>query len=226
MPDANDDQNNGQNQNNDQNNGQNNSSNQGNGGSDSGLQAKIDAAVRDQLAEIKKKLDAAYAQRDEAKAAADANAAKLRELERKSLEAEGKIVESYKLQVEDLTKKLEQLSSENTSLTRDAQLNAALKTLQFKSPRAQDLAYRELAENIVRSPEGKWTTRDGKSIEDAVKAFAEDATNSFLFVQKNSSGSGSGSTEGSSKTQPKKLSEMSQAEVLKLAQEGKLPVRR
>ena len=86
------------------------------------------------------------------------------------------------------------------------------------------MGYREVISQLVQNEKGEWTHRSGVSIKDFVTTFAGDENNSYLFKSKSNSGNGSESQKetNTNKNQRKSLFGMSQAEVLKLAEEGKL----
>jgi hypothetical protein len=191
------------------------------------LEALINAATGTELKGLKEKLDKAYKARDEALGTVDSFKKKEREAEIKRLEDEGKHREAYDLRVQELERENNELKSNNTALSRDNVLTAALAAMPFRNDRSLEMARREIVAELVQNEQGQWVHKTGVAIKDFVKAFAEIEDNAFLFKAKQSSGSGLGTTNSnSSNTTPKKLSELSQAEVLKLAAEGKLPGRR
>lgn len=191
------------------------------------IQALIDKALADQLAETKKNLDKAYAARDEAKAEADKVKAALREAEIEKLNKEGKAAEALQLQLEEERKQKEALKAENTALSRDNQVRQAIQDqgLSFMNGSALEMAFRQVVQSLTRNEKGEWVTMSGASIGDAVKNFAADETNSFLFKAKTNSGAGTNTNNnpnGSTGSKTKSIFDMSQAEVIALAQAGKI----
>jgi hypothetical protein len=188
------------------------------------LEALADAKAEEKLAAIKKKLDDAYARRDEALA----RTKELEDLEKakklKELQEQGKLQEALELQLKEAKDRADKLTQENLNLTRDIQLRNALAGHDFRNESAREMAFRELVGTIVRDSAGNWVSKDGSSISEIVNAFVTSDEHSFLIKQKVSSGSGTGSSgqggEGAAK--PKSLFGMKQADVLKLAAEGKL----
>ena len=190
------------------------------------LEALLDARTDEKLKGIKEKLDKAYAERDEAKGKVQEFTKKERDAEIKRLEEEGKHREAYELQMKEMREQLEALANQNTALSRDNLLTAALAGLPFKNVKAREMAKQEITAELVRNEQGQWVHKSGVSIADFVKAYHDDADHDFMFKQKQSSGMGSGATKPASTGTPKKISEMTQAEVMKLAAEGKLPNQR
>ena len=186
------------------------------------------------LADIKKKLDASYAARDAA--LADAAALKLKEQEavKAKLLEEGKHQELHALQIQEAKDKMALLEAEkkalenrNTELTRDVDLRSALKALTFRNANAAEMAYKEIVGQLVLTDKGTWVHSSGASIADFVTVFSKDENQSFLFKPKNNSGSGQDhNNEKPATNAGKGLAGLSQAEVLKMAAEGKLPQRK
>jgi hypothetical protein len=186
------------------------------------VQAGIDEALKD----IKAKLDKAYGARDEAMAKVKTFEQKEREAELKRLQEEGKHKEAFEMQLAEERAAREALEKRNTELTRDLEVKNALAGYDLRSEKAFDMAYREVTEQLVRNDQGVWVHKSGVSVKEFLKTFAENSDNSFLFKAKVSTGGGSSTTKTSStSSKPKSLFEMSQAEVLQMAREGKLPGR-
>jgi Arc/MetJ-type ribon-helix-helix transcriptional regulator len=187
------------------------------------IQALVQAQVDEQLKEIKSKLDAAYGSRDDAVR----KAAQLEEAEKaarlKALEAEGKHKEVAEMKIASLEEKLKIAEQRNIEYTRDAAVRSALGGLEFRNERSQQMAYRDVVEQLVQDKDtGQWVHRTGVAIKDFVSAFAKDDENSFLFKPKVNSGSGGVATGGIPNLNNKKLLEMTTAEVMALATAGKL----
>lgn len=214
-----------------ENNNNNGDNNQGNSGAEQKpevtpeVQALIDAALAKQLDETKKNLDKAYSARDEAKAEADRVKAALREAEVKQLEKEGKAAEALQLQLEDERKRREAAEAANTTLSRDNAVRQSLQdqSLVFMNGSALEMAFSRIVSSLVRNDKGEWVTLSGASITDAVKVFAADENNTFLFKAKANSGAGTNNNQSNGSPAPNKsVFSMTQAEVIKLAAEGKL----
>jgi hypothetical protein len=78
---------------------------------------------------------------------------------------------------------------------------------------------------LTQNESGVWLHKSGATLDAFIKTFSEDEENAFLYKQKVSSGSGDtgGGRSTTTDGKPKKFSEMSQAEVIKLGEQGKLP---
>jgi len=194
-------------------------------------QDMIDKLVNDRVAEnlkpIKESLNSAYSQRDEALRKAAEYEKEKRDAEIARLKDEGKHKEAFEKQLAEERTAREALEKQNIELSRNVDVRAALTGLNFRNARAVDVAFKEVVEQLVRNEQGTWVHRTGMSITDFVKAFADDEENSFLFKARQSSGSGSGSPNDK-KGVPggkKSIFDYTQAEVLKMAGEGKLPPR-
>jgi hypothetical protein len=189
---------------------------------------RIQKLVDERLKDAKAKLDAAYAARDREKERADQLAQEKRDAELARLEEEGKHQEVYNIRLQEETAKREAAERRNVELTRDMTLKDHLKVLTFRTDKASDMAYQEIVGQLVQNEQGAWVHRSGVSISDFVKTFSEDDNNAFLFKSKQSRGSGTSEAQSSNPVQDKtkSLFEMSTAEVLALAAEGKLPKRR
>lgn len=187
------------------------------------VQERLDTA----LADIKSKLDGAYKQRDE-------NAAKVLEFEAKEkaanlkrLTEEGKHKEAFDLQLAEERATNAMLIRRNTELSRDVNVREALRGYTFRNDKAAEMASKEITANLVQNEAGQWVHRSGISVKDYCDAFSKDEEQSFLFKAKVNSGAGTSTSTGtpSVNTTPKSLFAMSQADVIKLAEEGKLPKR-
>lgn len=177
------------------------------------------------LAPIKANLDNAYAARD----AANAKLAQI-ELERKAaelkrMEEEGKHKEIAEMRLAEAAAKIKALEDTNTNLSRDVAVREAMKAHAFRNAKAADMAYQEIVSHLVKNDQGRWMHTSGVSVSDFVEAFAKDEEQSFLFKPKASSGAGTTTTQSGTTTTSsgkRSLFTMSQAEVLKMASEGKL----
>jgi hypothetical protein len=184
----------------------------------------INRVVEERLAKIKSSLDKAYKERDEAVKRAVALEDAERQARIKALETEGKHKEVAELKLAELQEKLRIAESRVTELSRDSAVRDALTGLEFKNDRSQQMAYRDVIEQLVQDTEtGQWVHRSGVSIKEFVAAFAKDEDNSFLFKPKTNSGAGTGSPSGVPRLDPnKKITQLTSQEILALAQSGKL----
>ena len=189
------------------------------------IQAMIKSAVADAVKDVKVKLDAAYAKRDEALQKVSEFEQKERDLEIKRLQDAGKEREAFELQLAELKANQETLQKRNLELSRDVDTRQALSAFAFRSEKAAKMAFDEVTSQLVQNEKGEWVHKSGVAVKDFVKTFAENEDNAFLFKQKQNSGNGSQNIPPSSKTTKKSLFEMTQDEVLQMAAEGKLPGR-
>jgi hypothetical protein len=184
----------------------------------------INKVVEERLAKIKANLDKAYADRDAAVKKAVALEDEQKQAKMKALEAEGKHKEIAEMKLTELQEKLRIAEGRVTELSRDSTVKDALAGLEFRNERSQQMAYKDVVEQLVQDPEtGAWVHKSGVSIKEFIAAFSKDEENSFLFKPKTNSGSGTGSPSGTPRLDPnKKLTQMTTQEVLALAQAGKL----
>jgi hypothetical protein len=196
--------------------------------SDEDMVAKlVQSRIESELKPIKGKLDNAFKQRDEALAKIAEFERKEREATLKQLEAEGKHKEIYELKLAEERAKNEALSKRNTELSRDVAVRDALKNLVFRNDKAADMAFKDIVANLVQNEAGQWVHRSGISVRDYCDAFSKDDEQSFLFKAKSNSGAGTSTTNTNVPAdtgKSKSLFSKSQAEVLKMAAEGKLGV--
>lgn len=189
------------------------------------IQAMIKSAVADAVKDVKVKLDAAYAKRDEALQKVSEFEQKERDLEIKRLQDAGKEREAFELQLAELKANQETLQKRNLELSRDVDARQALSAFAFRNEKAAKMAFDEVTSQLVQNEKGEWVHKSGVTVKDFVKTFAENEDNAFLFKQKQNSGNGSQNIPPSSNTTKKSLFEMTQDEVLQMAAEGKLPGR-
>ena len=195
---------------------------------DSELIAKIVKERLDtELANIKSKLDGAYKQRDEFQAKAAALEAKEREATLKRLSEEGKYKEAYEMQLAEERAANAALAKRNTELSRDVSVRESLRNMSFRNDKAANMAFQEITSNLVQDENKQWVHRSGISVKEYCEAFSKDEEQSFLFKAKPNTGGGTSASNSGNGTpgdnKPKSLFAMSQADVLKLAAEGKLP---
>jgi hypothetical protein len=184
----------------------------------------IEKKIQDALQPIKSNLDKAYAERDAAIKKAAEYEQKEKEAELKRLQDDGKYKEAYELQLAEANAKVEVLVKRNLELARDAEIKSALSSYVFRSDKALDMAYMDIASQLVQNELGVWTHKSGVDLRTFIKQFSESEDNSFLFKPKVSTGGG---TSGAHSTAPsdnanKSLFKLSQEEVLKRAAEGTL----
>lgn len=185
----------------------------------------VKSRLEEELSPIKKNLDAAFKQRDEALQKLAEAERKEKEARLKLLEDEGKHKEAAEIRLNEAQAKIRDLEKLNTELSRDVAVRDALKSYQFRNDRASDMAFKEIVGNLVQNEQGVWIHRSGISVRDYCEAFSKSDEQSFLFKTKTNSGAGTttGATGATQDTKPKSLFAMSQEEVLKMALEGKLP---
>jgi len=182
----------------------------------------VEAAIKERLKPIKEKLDKAYNTRDEALKQLEEYQKAERKREQERLIAEGKEKEALQLQLEEVANAKSKLEQQVVSLTRDIELKSVLGTYDFQSSRAAELAFKDLVSEL-EFKDDIWQHKSGKSMQDAVAAYLEDESNKFLLKQPESKGAGIGAIKSKPvSTQPQSLFKLSQKEVLKMAQEGKL----
>jgi len=188
----------------------------------------VEERVAKELASIKGKLDASYGARDAALNKAAELEAKERARELKQLEEEGKHKEAFEIRLAEEKAAREAAERRNVELTRDLEVRTELGKLPnaVRSERAGALAAEDIKKELVRNDQGVWVHRSGVSVADFIKTFSENPDNAFLFKQKQNSGGGSNPITPGSQQAPTSLFKLSQAEVLKLAAEGKLPQRK
>ena len=187
------------------------------------VQEGIDKA----LAPIKENLNSAYSARDEAlKQVAEFEQQK-KDAEIQRLKDEGQHKEAFEKEMAEAKAREAALEKRNTELTRDVELRSALSATKFRSENAAEMAFKEIAAQLVKGEDGNWVHKSGVAIKDFTNTFTADEANAFLLEQKPNTGTGSQQT----KTTPvnvnegKSLFSLPQSEVLKMAEEGKLPGR-
>ena len=189
----------------------------------------VAAKVEESLKEIKSKLDSAYSARDAAHKKLAEIERKDREASLKALEEAGKWKEASEVRLteeqakrNELQAQFEELQRVNLELTRDAKIRDAMRTVQFRNSKAETMAFKDIAAELIRDEKGNWVHKTGVSIEDFVKAFTEDEANGFLVIPKTSTGGGTQQIAGISSSSSPSLFQRKQSEVLKMAAEGKL----
>jgi hypothetical protein len=193
-------------------------------GDDDLVKRLVREQVDKELLDIKKKLDTSYRQRDEALAKVAEIDREKREANLKRLEEEGKHKEAFELRLATLEAEKRELEKRNTELSRDVSVRDALKSFNWRNDRSAAMGFNDIVSQLVQNEAGQWVHKSGASVKDFVEAFAKDDDNSFLFKPKSSSGAGTTQPGISIPTteRNKSLFAMSQAEVIKLAEQGKL----
>lgn len=185
--------------------------------------AEIEAIKKD----MKDKLDRAYAARDDALRVKAELEQKERDAELKRLQDEGKHKEAFEMQLADEKAKREAAEKKIVSLTRDTLLKDVLSSYDFRNNDAKNMAFSQIVGELVQDEKGEWLHKSGVSIEDYAKVYSENKDKEFLFKPVISTGGGTTTVRTSPSTEkPKSLFDISQDDVLKMAQEGKLPKRR
>jgi len=185
----------------------------------------VEERVKESLKDVKSKLDSAFEARDAALKEVEAFKKKERDAEVKRLKEEGKEREAFELQIATERARADTLEKQNTELTRDVEVRGQLSNLNFRNDKAVEMAYREIVGQLVRDEQGSWVHRSGIPIKEFVKHFAESDDNTFLFKARASTGGGGGGPKKESDSSgdgKRSLFKLSQAEVIKLATEGKL----
>jgi hypothetical protein len=190
---------------------------------DPAIKEFINSQVTEALKPIKGNLDKAYEARDNALQKAKLLEDEKRAAELKKLEEDGKFQELYELKLAEERAAKEVLAKRNVELSRDLEVRNILTTLPFRNENAQEMAYREIAGQLVQNDKGVWVHSSGVPVRDFVKQFQANEANEFLFKAKTSSGTGTTQNRGTS-TGKKVASifQMSQEEVLKRIAEGTL----
>jgi len=186
---------------------------------------EVQKAIDEAKADMKRKLDAAYAARDDAakKLAEREKADRDRETQR--LKDEGKLQEAFERERADMEAKIRELEERDVVNTRDIAVSNVLAGYEFRNAKAAEMAKRDITSELHKNDAGEWVHRSGVTIAAFVKSFLEHDDNSFLLKAKRSSGGGTSTTTTTTTpadTKGKSLFGMSQADVLKLAAEGNL----
>jgi hypothetical protein len=190
-------------------------------------QALIDAAVKEALKPIKEKLDGAYRARDLAIDAEKEAAKKLREAEIAQMKADGLVAEALEAEKSDLAARLSASEERNLRLTRDGDVKDALGAYEFRTPRAQEMAKRDIISELKQDADGNWKHTSGASIEEFVTTFMKLDDNSFLLKPKTSTGLGMRKITPEAPVQkPTSLFGRSQADVMNDIAEGKITRRK
>lgn len=191
-----------------------------------------DKSNSDEFKLLKEKLDRLYSERDTMKEELEAANKKIRDDELERLKSEGKEVEALQGQLDDAKAEIKTLNEKIIKLTRD---NAVIKELghyDLRNDRAKDLAYDAILKDLVQDEKGEWVHKAGKSLSDFIKSYFDDEDNAFLLKPKVNRGTDPDDTtivDTKPVTPGKRKDSLfgkSQAEVLRMAEEGKLPRQR
>lgn len=191
---------------------------------DDDFKAKLAAAVAEELKDIKLKLDKAHSQRDEVIAQSEALKQQVSDQKAEQLKAEGKHVEALELKLAESEARVAVLARRNIELTRDLEIKQLLSGYDFRSDKASKMAFAEVTSQLTQNEDGSWKGTNGDPVEKVIKDFMVSEDNEFLLKPKSNSGGGTPSTPStpSSSPSPKKsLFELTQAEVIQMAAEGK-----
>lgn len=187
------------------------------------LDTLVANAVAVAVGDIKTKLDGAYSARDAALVRVAENDQKEKDAAIQRLKDDGKHKEAADLLVAEANAKREVAEKKAVSLTRDVSVRTALSSLEFRNEQASNMAYNVIIGDLIQNDTGDWVHKSGSTIKDHITTYANDENNSFLFKAKANSGAGTTQTSTTStETKPQSLFKLSQAEVLKMAAEGKL----
>jgi hypothetical protein len=179
----------------------------------------MESMVAEQLAQMKENMNKMSKQRDEAmkKAVELEESAKAAKLEK--LEAEGKTSEALQMKLDEALARVEALTSVNTGLTRDHQVDKLLSEQQFRNATAREMAKSQIVNELKQDAEGAWVHATGASLGEFVQAFAKDEENAFLFKPKQSTGAAAmqavNSEAGGTSKSDKPITEMSFEDFLK-----------
>jgi hypothetical protein len=187
--------------------------------------ADVDRMIQEALGELKENLKKVEDAKKDALTRVHELEQKERDAEIARLKEEGKHKEAYEAELADLRAKNEALEKMNTELTRNSEVSSKLNSYEFRTEKARNMAMQEITDALVKNEQGIWVHKSGQSIDEFIEAFAKDESNSFLFKQKQSQGSGTshpGTATPASTPTSKSLFEMSQAEVLEMARKGQL----
>jgi hypothetical protein len=185
---------------------------------------QIEAGIAERLVTMKDNMNAL----DTQKKSLETQVATLKQAEvdaaAKRLREDGKEAEALQLELTQIKSANEVLKTQNLGLTRDNSLNGLLSSVEFRSVKARELAFSEIAKDLIQKEDGDWVGRaSGKDIAAVVAEFKADVQNEFLLKPTINSG-GDLPTPGKpvvTKSE-KSLFKLTQAEVLQRAREGKL----
>ena len=189
------------------------------------IKSLVDAEVTKAIKSIKSNLDNAYQQRDEALAKVAKAESEKQKAEIEALEKQGKHSEVMQMKIAEMSAKLETYEQKNTELSRDNAVRSQLNSLNFKSDKAANMAYQDIVGSLKKDATGNWVHENGLSISDAVKSYAKDDNNAFLFSVKANAGSGINPAKPGSGNNPvKSIKEMSTDELLANIEKGNVKV--
>lgn len=169
---------------------------------------------------VKANIQKAYTERDDALKLAKELQGKARESELVALEAAGKKDEADKMRMQELVDQLKMANDQVTGLTRDNALRTTLASLDFKSERAAEMAYKDMVGTLIQDASGNWKSPANETISEYAKRYASDDTNSFMFSVKQSSGSSSMATTTTSRPVSKDTSKMTGLELAQAYEDG------
>jgi predicted RNase H-like nuclease (RuvC/YqgF family) len=183
----------------------------------------LQAMVDEQLQKMKKSVDKMAAERDQAVREKARLEEAAREAKVKQLEEDGKIVESLEMKLTAEKERATILQERLDKVTRDNQVSAALRGIEFRNTRAAELAEKNILDQLVKDKDGNWVHRSGASIADFVSTFFKDEDNEFLLKPKVNQGSGGPSSgeDGPDRKakRPKSLEGLTGPELLEMARQ-------
>ena len=180
------------------------------------IESRVQEQVNKEKAAFKAKLDELYKARDEAIKEKVALQEEKRQAEIKRMEEEGRHKEVAELKMAELQAKLETAQKENTRLSRDHAVTEAMRSMDFRSDIASEMARDRVISQLQQDENGQWVHRSGISIKEFVEHFSKDEENSFLFKAKTNSGAGSQQAIGTPQapSSNKAITEMTTEELL------------
>ena len=184
------------------------------------IEARIQNEVDARLKTIKENLDKAYGERDKLRDRLKEFERKEQEAKIKQMEEEGRHKEAMELRLAEKDAELSKKDQMILELTRDSSLNSALSGFEFQNPTAKEVARQQLVRDLIQNEKGEWMHKAGKSLTEAVTAFADDEQNAFLFKPKQSSGSGSKTLKPSQPQAPSSVFDIPQSELLEKIRKG------
>ena len=177
--------------------------------------------IKKALKPIKAKLNDAFKERDELREKLKLADKADRDREKQKLKDEGKLQEAHELEMQEKDALIEAKDKKITELTRDRDVDNALRGMEFRTKRAAEMARKDLIGDLKQDSDGNWIHKSGKSIEEAVEAYFKEDDNKFLLKPKQSSGTGVDSKTKTEAANPPKgdKKDMSQEAVMARARQ-------
>ena len=136
----------------------------------------VEERLSKELADIKTKLDKAYASRDEAQEALKKIEKEKNEALKKQLEENGNFKELLEMQKKEYEQKEAQNKQRIVELTRDNAIKDALSAIDFRNEKAAKVAFSEITSQL-NEVDGKWVDKYGKDVREVVKLFVDSDDN-------------------------------------------------